>query len=116
MSDRYPTPQYRRSALAPGILGALVLLAGLALIGKDAHTIVLFAASILAAIVGVFAWQARAYPWVVPLGAVVVAFNPIFPFEFDTTVWLALHYGGVFVFIAAALFIRVRNTEDRNKR
>ena len=116
MSDRYPTPQYRRSALAPGILGALVLLAGLAVIGKDAHTIVLFAVSILAAIVGVFAWQARAFAWLIPLGAVVVAFNPVFPIDFETTVWLALHYGAVFVFIAAAVLIRIRNTEDRNKR
>jgi len=116
MPDRYPTPQYRRTALAPGILGALVLLAGIALVGNGAHTVILFAVSILAAIIAVFAWQARQWFWIVPLALVVVAFNPVLPISYDPDVFVALHYIGVLVFIAAAIFIRVVNTEDRNKR
>lgn len=116
MPDRYPTPQYQRSALAPGILGALVLLAGIALVGEDSHTIVLFVVSILAAIVIVFAWQAKQWFWIVPLALVVVAFNPVLPITFADDVMLGLHYVAVLVFIAAAIFIRVINKEDRNKR
>jgi len=116
MSDRYPTPQYRRTALAPGILGALVLLAGIALVGNGAHTVILFAVSILAAIIAVFAWQARQWFWIVPLALVVVAFNPVVPISYEPEVFVALHYLGVLVLIAAAIFIRVINQEDRNKR
>jgi hypothetical protein len=115
MPDRYPTPQYRRTALAPGILGALVALAGVPLIGVDAHTVILFAVSILAAIVAVFAWQSRWY-FVVPLAFVVVAFNPVLPIDFSAEVFAGVHYVSALIFIAAAIFVRVINEEDRNKR
>ena len=116
MPDHYPTPQYRRTALAPGILAALVLLAGIALVGQDSHTVILFAVSILAAIIIVFAWQAKQWFWIVPLGLVVIAFNPVVPIDYQPDVLLALHYIAVLVFVAAAIFIKTRNTEDRNKR
>lgn len=116
MPDRYPTPQFRRTALAPGILGALVTLAGVALIGVDAHTVILFAVSILAAIIAVFAWQARQWFWIVPLALVVVAFNPVLPIDFTPEVASGVHYVSALVFIAAAIFIKVVNTEDRNAR
>jgi hypothetical protein len=116
MSATYPTPKFRRTALAPGILGALVLLAGIALLGTDGFTVIRFAASILALIVAVFAWQARQWWWLLGLVPIAVLWNPIVPFGFDGDGWLGAQYGGALVFIAAALLISIRNPDDRNSR
>jgi hypothetical protein len=116
MSATYPTPEFRRTALAPGILGALVLLAGIALLGTDGFTVVRFAASILALIVAVFAWQARQWWWLIGLVPIAVVWNPVVPVELGDDGWLGAQYVGALVFIAAALLIKIRNPEDRNRR
>jgi hypothetical protein len=116
MSATYPTPQFRRTALAPGILGALVLLAGIALITSDGFTIIRFAASILALVVSVFAWQARQWWWLLGLVPIAVLWNPVFPIEIAGDPWLGLQYVGALVFIAAGILIKIRNPDDRNKR
>jgi hypothetical protein len=116
MSASYPTPQFRRTALAPGILGALVLLAGIALIGSDGFTIIRFLVCILALIVSVFAWQARMWWWIIGLGPIALVWNPIFPVELDDDVWLGAEYVAALVFIAAGILIKIRNPEDRNRR
>jgi hypothetical protein len=116
MSATYPTPEFRRTALAPGILGAIVLLAGIALVGGDGFTIIRFAASILALVVAVFAWQARQWWWLIGLVPLAIVWNPIVPFDLGNDGWLAAQYVGALVFIAAAVFIKIRNPEDRNRR
>jgi hypothetical protein len=116
MSASYPTPQFRRTALAPGIVGALVLLAGIALIGTDWFTFVLFAVCILALIVSVFAWQAKQWWWLIGLLPIAVLWNPIFPLDLDPDVWLGAEYVATLVFIAAGILIKIRNPEDRNRR
>ncbi|MGV8884045.1 MAG: DUF6804 family protein [Microbacteriaceae bacterium] len=116
MTDRYPTPEYRRTALAPGVLAAIVALAGIALIGTDGFTVIRFAVSILALIIAVFAWQARQWWWTVALAVIAVMFNPVVPIDVGPDVLLALHFAAAAVFTVAALTIRARNTEDRNKR
>ncbi|GAB3606830.1 hypothetical protein GCM10027413_22390 [Conyzicola nivalis] len=116
MSASYPTPQFRRTALAPGILGALVLLAGIALIGSDAFTIIRFAVCALALIVSVFAWQARMWWWIIGLGPIALLWNPVFPVELDDNTWLTVEYVAALVFIAAGILIKIRNPEDRNRR
>jgi hypothetical protein len=113
----YPTPEFRRTALAPGILGAIVLLAGLALIGSDAFTWIRFAVSILALIVCVYAVQAKQWWWLLPLVPVVIAWNPVFPFDTrPVQLWFGLQYLAAGVFIAAGIFIRIPNADDRNAR
>ena len=114
--SRYPTPEYRRTALAPSILATIVLLAGVALIGSDGYLIIQFLVAILALIVAFFAWQARQWWWSVPLVAIAVLWNPVFPITIDGDVWLALHYIAAIVFIAAGILIRIPNEDDRNKR
>ena len=116
MSASYPTPKFRRTALAPGIVGALVLLAGVALIDTGGFTIIMFAVSILALIVSVFAWQAKQWWWLIGLVPIAVLWNPIIPVDLDPDVWLAAEYIAALVFIAAALLIKIRNPEDRNRR
>ena len=116
MSASYPTPQFRRTALAPGILAALVLLAGIALIGGDAFTIIRFAVCILALIVAVFAWQAKHWWWIIALAPIAILWNPVFPVELGADVQLGAQYVAALVFIAAGILIKIRNPEDRNRR
>jgi hypothetical protein len=114
----YPTKSFRRTALAPGILGAIVLLAGLALLDDAAaffwiKTVV----AILGAIVAVYAWQSRQWWWLPLLAAIVVLWNPIWPVNFGHWIgWLILQYVAVVVFLVAGVLIRIPNPEDRNRR
>lgn len=112
MSERYPNPSFARLALAPGLLAAIVLLAGVALIDSDWFTIFRYAISILAAIIGVFAFQAKQWWWLPPFAAIVVLWNPIVPLEFDLLVWQILHLAAAVVFVAAGLLIKVPQAPD----
>jgi hypothetical protein len=114
---RPPSPRYpvavRRDALAPGMLGAIALLAGLALVDTDAFLVIRFAASILALIVIVFALQARHWWWALPLAAVAVLWNPIVPFPFGGQPWRLAQIAGAAVFVVAAVTVRRTDPGDR---
>lgn len=113
----YPTPEFRRPALAPGILGAIVLLAGLALLDNaGGYLFIRFGVAILALIVIVFAYQARHWWWIVALAAVAVIWNPVWPFEFHGQLWVAAQFVAALIFVAAGVLIRVRNPDDKNAR
>jgi hypothetical protein len=116
VSASYPTPQFRRTALAPGILAAIVLLAGLALIGTANFIIIRFAVSILALIVCVFAWQAHQWWWLAILVPIAVLWNPVIPIEIGGDLWLGFQYVAALIFIVAGILIKVPNREDRNAR
>jgi hypothetical protein len=113
----YPTPKFRRIALAPGILGAMVLLAGLALLDDEAAFLwIRFPVSILAIIVAVFAWQASKWWWLIGLAPIAVLWNPVWVIVLHGQVWVALQFVGAIVFIAAGILIKIRNPEDKNRR
>jgi hypothetical protein len=113
----YPTKSFRRTALAPGILAAIVLLAGFALIGNPAgffwiKTVV----AVLAAIVCVYAWQSKQWWWLLPLAAIVVVWNPVWPIDVrPDQLWLGLQYVAIIIFIVTGLLIRIPNPDDKNK-
>jgi hypothetical protein len=116
VTNRYPTPEFRRTALAPGLLCAVVLLAGVALVGNDAYIFIRFVASILALIVAVFAWQARQW-WFIPLlAAIAVVFNPVIVVPIDGDLLLGAHYLSALIVIVVGILVKVRNPEDRNRR
>ena len=112
MSQRYPNPSFARLALAPGLLSAVVLLAGVAVIDSDWFTIFRYAISILAAIVAVFAFQAKQWWWLPAFAAIVVLWNPIFPLSFEMLVWQVLHLAAAVVFVVAGLMIKVPQAKD----
>ena len=110
----YPTPQFRRTALAPSILAAIVLVAGVALVGTGGFTWIRFAVSILALIVAVFAWQAGQWWWLIGLIPIAVVWNPVWPINAAGTLWQAAQFAAALIFIVAGILIKIVNTENRN--
>ena len=93
----YPTRSFRRTALAPGILGTIVLLGGLALLDSSG-----------------FYWIETV---VAILAAMVVAWNPIWPIDWHHWIgWLIAQYVGAVVFLVIGLLIKVPNEDDRNSK
>ena len=116
MSASYPTPEFRRTALAPGILGAIVAIVGTLLVGSEGFIVIQYVVAILALIVAWFAFQAKVWWVVVLLIAVAVVFNPVFPLPLGTDVLLPAGYVAALVFIAAGVLVKIRNPDDRNRR
>ena len=81
--DRYGRRPERR-ALAPAVLAAIVLLAGLALLGSDGFLWIRYAVAILSLIVAV---QARRWAWLPGPLVVAVLWNPAIPFPFAGKAW-----------------------------
>lgn len=94
-------PTFTRSALAPGLLGAICLLAGLALLDSGGFIIVRYVVSILALIMCVFVYQAKAWWWLAALGPIAVLWNPVVVIALHGQGWVSAQ------FIAALLFILV---------
>jgi hypothetical protein len=113
----YPTPAFRRTALAPGILAAIVLFAGFALLDSEGFLWIRFAVAILALIVSVYAWQAAQPWWLIGLVPIVILWNPVFPITIPIPeLWLGLQYVAALVFIVAGIRIKVPNPDNRNRR
>ena len=113
----YPTKSFRRTALAPGILGAIVLLAGLALFTSSEFFWIKTVTAILAAIVAVYAFQAKQWWWLPVLVAIVVLWNPIYPINLHQNyIWLILQYVAVVLFIVCGILIKVPNPDDKNSQ
>lgn len=113
----YPTPAFTRPALAPGLLGAIVLFAGLALLDNPSGFFwIKTVAAVLALIVCVFAWQANQQWWLALLLPIVVAWNPVWPFDFHGQLWVAGQFIAALAFIISGVSIKVKSTEDRNRK
>ncbi|GAB3805914.1 hypothetical protein GCM10028798_28180 [Humibacter antri] len=97
----------------PGLLGAIVLIAALALIHSSWYIWVLYAVAILALIMCVFAVQGKNYWWLAGLVPIAILFNPVWPLSIPD-LWLRLlHLAGAIVFIAAGVSIKVPVDEGR---
>jgi len=105
--DRYGAPAFRRLALAPGLLAAIVLIAGFALIEGPGFLFIRYAVAILALIIGYFAFQAKQWWWMPLMLAIAVVWNPVIPFAFSGVYWYGAQYLAIIVFILTAIFIKV---------
>ncbi|MEC5150451.1 DUF6804 family protein [Cryobacterium sp. GrIS_2_6] len=100
-------PTFSRAALAPGLLGAIALLAGLALIDADSFIIIRYTVSILALILCVFALQGKAWWWLIGLAPIAVLWNPIFVIELNGQGWVAAQYVAALLFIVVGVRVKV---------
>lgn len=108
MSRSVPAKQpVRRPAIAAGILGAIVLLAGTFLVGTDAFLYIRYAAAILALITIVLLVQVKRFAWIAPLAAIAVLWNPVVPFGFSGQFWVMAQYLAAAVFILTAVLVKV---------
>jgi hypothetical protein len=105
LADRYGTRKQRR-ALAPAVVGVLVLLGGLLLVGQDAYLFIRFAVSVLALITGVFVWQAKQWAWLVPPVVVAVLWNPVLPFAFEGQPFRLGHIAAAAALLLTGAFAR----------
>ena len=115
-ADRYGDPKFRRTGLAPGLLAAVVILAGLALLDIPAFIVIRYVVAILALIVGFFAIQAKQWWWIPLLAAIAVIWNPAFPLPFHGQWWVAGQYVAVAVFVVVGVLIKVPIKPEEKKR
>jgi len=89
----HPGPrEFRRPALAPGVLAAAVALAGLPLVGTETFMPIRYVLAVLALIIAWFAVEVRHWWWLpIPL-VIAVLWNPVFPFAFDGLWGFAAQY------------------------
>jgi hypothetical protein len=107
-SSRANEPEpLRRMALAPGLLGAIVAIAGVFAIGNEFFFAVSFVIAVLALIIGWFAVQSLQWWWLPLPAAIAVVWNPVIPLALADAVWLPLQYAAAAGFIVAGLVIRV---------
>ncbi len=111
--DRYGAPTVRRTALAPGLLAAIAMLAGFALIGQSSFVIIEYVVAIFALIIAWFAVQAKQWWWIPLLLTVAVIWNPVFPFSFSGAYWFGAQYLAILLFVLVAVFVKVPITEEQ---
>jgi hypothetical protein len=116
-AERYPNP-VRRNALAPGLLAAIGLLAGLALLGTSGFVWIEYGVAILALIVAWFAYQAKQWWWIPALVAIAVLWNPVWPFSFSGKWWLIaqLVAGAYFAVVAITVKQVDKDADPRPQR
>jgi hypothetical protein len=100
-------PEYTRPALAPGLLGAIALLAGLALLDSDSFVIIRYAVSILSLIVCVFVIQAKSWWWLIGLVPISVLWNPIVVIDLHGQGWVSAQFIAALVFIVVGIRTKV---------
>jgi hypothetical protein len=109
-------PAFTRPALAPGVLGAMALLVGLALLDSDAYLYVRFAVSVLALICCVFAGRAQQLWWLALLAPIVLIWNPVWPLELHGQWWVAGQFVAALAFIVVGILIKVPAEEEHRGR
>lgn len=101
------TTRYVRPARLPGLLGAAACVGGLFVLDFEGYLIIRYMVSILALIIVVFLIQGRAWWWIAPMLAVAVLWNPVYPFQFEGSGWMAAHIMAGATFLATGLFTKV---------
>jgi hypothetical protein len=116
-STKATEPTFARPALAPGILAAIVLMAGVGFMDNSWFLAVHFVVTILAVIIGWFTIQAKQYWWLLVLVPIIVLWNPVFPLPLSGDGWFAAQLIAAIPFVAIGVLLKVRvDAEDRSRR
>lgn len=111
MAAKPTEPDFTRPALAPGILAAIVLFVGVALIDSSWFLAVRFVVAILAVIIAWFAIQGRTWWWLVVLVPIIVLWNPVFPLRLAGVGWMSAQLIAPIFLVAAGVMITVPRAE-----
>lgn len=111
-----PDPGYRRLALAPGLIAALALLIGVTTLDEGPFVVVRFIAAIFAAIVLVFAVQARQWWWLPLFAAIAVLWQPVWVIPVEPVWWQAAQYVAALVFLVAGWLIKVPIPAEQRRK
>jgi hypothetical protein len=109
-------PAFTRPALAPGILAAIVLMAGVAFLDSSWFIVVHFVVTILAAIIAWFAIQARQWWWLVVLVPIILLWNPVVPLGFEGPGWFSAQLIAPIFLVAAGILIKVPTADVERAR
>ncbi len=103
----------RRLALAPALLLIVLLMIAAALIDTDTYQLFRYGISVLAIIIGVFAWQARAWWWLPVMAAIAVLWNPLWPLELGQEALFGLHWAAAIATLFAGFAIRTPDDSSK---
>ncbi|MDH2445067.1 hypothetical protein QDR37_14020 [Amnibacterium sp. CER49] len=110
VEHRYGSPVERR-ALVPAVLGAIVLLAGVALIDTAGFSWIRMSAAVLAFITAVLVWQAGHRVLVVVPIVLGVLWNPVVPFPFSGEPWRIGQVVGAAVLVVTGFLSKGRRQD-----
>ena len=118
---RTPEPIPTRPALAPALVAAIALFAGVALIGNTWFVVILYVVAIFAAIMAVYAVQAGKPFWLALFVPVVVLWNPIFPLPYadlfaqsEGLPWIIAQPVAAVLLVLAGIFIWGERIAERD--
>lgn len=118
---RAPEPIPTRPALAPALVAAIALFAGVALIGNTWFVVILYVVAIFAAIMAVYAVQAGKAFWLALFVPVIVLWNPIFPLPYadwfaasEGLPWIIAQPVAAVLLVLAGIFIRGERIPERD--
>ncbi len=110
-----PDPGTRRLALLPGVIVTIALLVGAVALDVAAFEVIRYIVAIFAAIVAVFAFQAKQWWWLPLLAAIAVLWNPIWVIGIPDPWWQGAQYVAALVFLVVGWLIRVPIPEDQRR-
>lgn len=118
---RTPEPIPTRPALAPALVAAIALFAGVALIGNTWFVVILYVVAIFAAIMAVYAVQAGKPFWLALFVPVIVLWNPIYPLPYadwfaqsEGLPWIIAQPVAAVLLVLAGIFIRGERIPERD--